>query len=473
MFYGREYELQQLKALLQKDTASLVVIRGRRRIGKSTLVEMFAESFGLFCEFQGLAPRAHLNDDDQRRNFSEQMGKIFKIPPLKLDHWTEAFSHLASHTRKGRVLIFLDEISWMAGTDGDFLGKLKIAWDTEFKKNPKLVLVLCGSVSSWIDNNILKDADFVGRVSLEINLQELSLKDCHQFWKDKKGRISSMEKAKILCAVGGVPKYLEEINFSESAEKNIQRLFFKQSGLLFNEFDKVFADIFSKRAARYKEIARILVSGKFSTLEIAKKMGLPQNGDITEYLTDLEKSDFLSRDYIWQFDGKKSRMSRYRIRDNYLRFYLKYVEPISEKIRSGLYETRGLESLKNWPVIFGLQFENLILNNLSAVLNHLGIDPNSVISASPYFQRKTKGNKGACQIDLLIHTRFSTLYLCEIKFRAKIAREVMDEVVKKMNLLKRPKGMSIRPVLIYEGEISDEVLESDFFDRIISFKDLL
>lgn len=472
MFYGRESELQQLKALLKKETASLVVMRGRRRIGKSTLVEKFAESFGLFCEFQGLAPRSGLKDDDQRRNFSEQMGKIFKIPPLQLDHWTEAFAHLASHTRKGRTLIFLDEISWMAGGDSDFLGKLKIAWDTEFKKNPRLVLVLCGSVSSWIDNNILRDADFVGRVSLEINLQELPLKDCHEFWRDKKGRISSMEKAKILCAVGGVPKYLEEVDFSASSEKNIQRLFFKKSGLLFNEFDKIFSDIFSQRAPRYKDIVEVLVSGKCSALEIAKKLGLPQNGDITEYLTDLEKSDFLSRDYTWQFDGKKSRISRYRIRDNYLRFYLKYVEPVREKINSGLYEPRGLESLKNWPLIFGFQFENLILNNLGVVLNYLEIDPNSVISASPYFQRKTR-NKGACQIDLLIHTKFSTLYLCEIKFRIRIGKEVINEMIQKINLLKRPKGMSIRPVLICEGEISDDILESGFFDRIISFKDLL
>lgn len=473
MFYGREQELQQLKELLKKETASLAVVRGRRRIGKSTLIQQFGGCFETFCEFQGLAPRPELKDVDQRKNFSEQMGKIFKIPPLTLNNWTEAFSHLASHTRRGRVLIFLDEISWMASRDRDFVGKLKIAWDTEFKKNQKLILVLCGSVSSWVDENILKDADFVGRVSLEMNLQELPLGDCQEFWKNRKDRVSSFEKAKILCAIGGVPKYLEEINPSEGAEKNIQRLFFKKSGLLFNEFDKIFSDIFCRRASKYREIVATLVSQKLSALEIADKLGAPQNGDITGYLDDLVKSDFLSRDYTWLFDGKRSRVSQYRLRDNYLRFYLKYVEPIREKIRLGLFELRGLDSLKNWSLIFGFQFENLILDNLNAVLNCLQVDPNSVISAAPYFQGKTKANKGACQIDLLIHTRFSTLYLCEIKFRTKIDSGVIDEVKQKMTLLKRPKGMSIRPVLIYEGELTQEISEADFFDHIVSFKDLL
>lgn len=473
MFIGRKRELDQLRSLVKKNTASLVVVRGRRRIGKSTLIEEFARTFDQFFEFQGLAERPELRDHDQRKNFSEQISKVLNIPPLTLNNWTEAFAHLASHTRKGPVLIFLDEISWMASRDPDFVGKLKIAWDTEFKKNHRLILVLCGSVSSWIDKNILSDADFVGRVSLEINLQELPLKDCHEFWRDKMGRISSFEQAKILCTVGGVPKYLEEINPAESAEKNIQRLFFQKNGLLFNEFDKIFSDIFSRRASKYKEIINVLVAQKLTALQIAKKLAVPQNGDISEYLTDLEKSDFLCRDFSWHFDGKRSRLSLYRIRDNYLRFYLKYVEPMKEKIRSGLYEFRGMDSLKNWPVIFGLQFENLIFNNLKPVLDCLQIDVNSVISAGPYWQKKTQANQGSCQIDLLIHAKFSTLYLCEIKFRTQIDSQVIKEVQQKVKLLKRPKGMSIRPVLIHEGQLSEAVTGSNFFDRIVSFTDII
>ncbi|OQY49589.1 MAG: hypothetical protein B6240_02995 [Desulfobacteraceae bacterium 4572_87] len=107
MFFGRNVELRKLHDLSDKKTASLVVVKGRRRIG-------------------------------------EQMKNIFDIPALPLENWSDAFSHLASHTRSGSVLILLDEISWMAGKSSDFAGKLKIAWDTKFKKNNRLILVLCG-----------------------------------------------------------------------------------------------------------------------------------------------------------------------------------------------------------------------------------------------------------------------------------------------------------------------------------------
>lgn len=163
-----------------------MVVSGRRRIGKSTLIQEFSKKFDFFCEIQGLAPRDSITDSDQRKNFSEQMKNIFDIPAVPLESWNDAFSHLSSRTRTGRTLILLDEISWMAGKDSDFPGKLKIAWDTRFKKNDHLILVLCGSASSWIDKNILKDTDFVGRISLEINLEELPLRDCNKFWQRKK-----------------------------------------------------------------------------------------------------------------------------------------------------------------------------------------------------------------------------------------------------------------------------------------------
>ncbi len=463
----------KLKELLNKKTASIIVVKGRRRIGKSSLIQEFGKKFDLFCEIQGVSPHSGLGDEDQRKNFSEQMKDIFDIPALPLENWNDAFSHLASHTRSGRILILLDEISWMGSSDKDFAGKLKIAWDTKFKKNDKLILVLCGSVSSWIDKNILNDTDFLGRVSLEIDLQELPLHDCNKFWFDKADLISSMEKLKILSVTGGVPKYLEEINIKKSAEENIKRLCFDKGGILFKEFDKIFNDIFNKRAKIYKEIVKNLAKQNFSTKELAIVTGRPPNGDISEYLFDLESSGFIKRYYLYRFDGKRSRISKYRIKDNYLRFYLRYIEPVKDKVQSGLYDFTGIENLRNWNIIMGFQFENLVLHNLPKVIQLIGIDANSIISASPFFQNPTRVNKGACQIDLLIMTKFSTLYLCEIKFRKKITRDVIDEVRGKILLLKRPKYTSVRPVLIYEGLLDDSLNQSDFFDKTIHFEKLL
>ena len=248
---------------------------------------------------------------------------------------------------------------------------------------------------------------------------------------------------------------------------------FDASGILFNEFDIIFRDIFDNRAKHYKEIIRTIVHKNLSASGIAAATGRPVNRDLSQYLNDLVVSGFLQRDYVYKFEGKKSRLSKYRIKDNYLRFYLRYIEPIKDKIEQGLFQFKAIEQLAGWESIMGLQFENLVLNNLPIIVNKIGIDYNSIISASPYFQNATKSNIGACQIDLLIQAKFGTLYLCEIKFKKNIDKQVIKDISKKIDLLKRPKNTSIRPVLIYEGKITDALLYDDFFDKIICFGDLL
>lgn len=166
-------------------------------------------------------------------------------------------------------------------------------------------------------------------------------------------------------------------------------------------------------------------------------------------------------------------MSKLRLCDNYLRFYHKYIEPEKDKIQKGLYALKSLESLPNWSIVMGFQFENLVLNNLAYLMPKLNIEANTIVSASPYFQNAAKRNKGACQIDLLIETTFSGLYVCEIKFRKKIGTSVIKEVQRKIDVLKKPKNISIRPILIYSGELSETIEESGVFDKIISFDDLL
>ncbi|OQY49588.1 MAG: hypothetical protein B6240_02990, partial [Desulfobacteraceae bacterium 4572_87] len=256
----------------------------------------------------------------------------------------------------------------------------------------------------------------------------MPLKDCNKFWQEKTDLISSMEKLKLLSVTGGVPKYLEEINIQKSAEENIKNMCFDEGGILFREFDIIFNDIFDKRAGMYKEIVKVLARGNRSAREIAELTGRPQNRDTSEYLKDLEVSGFIRRDFAYRFDGKRSKLSKYRIKDNYLRFYLRYIDPIKDKIRQGLFRYTGIENLRNWGGIMGLQFENLVLQNLHSIIQHIGIDYNSIISASPYFQNATRANKGACQIDLLIQTKFNTLYLCEIKFSNKIGRSIINEI---------------------------------------------
>ncbi len=467
--FGREKELEKLNQLKEKQKASFVVMMGRRRIGKSTLVKCFAEPYNRKFLFEGLPPHSKQTNIHQLEYFAKKLSEQSGIPGLAFNDWSDAFAALAKIVSKGQTVVLLDEISWMGNHDPDFSGKLKIAWDNFFSQNDKLIFIICGSVSSWIHNNILNSAHFLGRVSLQMNLKELPLSSIANF--TGKTKVQAIEMIRYLCIVGSIPKYLEEIRYGSTADEEIQRLCFTEEGFLFNEFDKIFKDIFFKRSDTFKKIVSTLLKTKLSATEIAHALGQQMSGELSEDLNILVLSGFLARDYVYNADGKKSKKNTYRIKDNYLRFYLKYIGPSSEKIKMS-------EEFSGWDIvrkkidsIFGLQFENLVLNHLAEVVKGLGISFSQIKTASPYYQNKTKKNHGACQIDLLIQCENDIWYLCEIKFRRKITSDIIDEIKNKMEIVDRPKKVLLRTALIYYGEIDEDTLA--FFDKSLAFKNLL
>lgn len=468
-FIGRKKELELLKGLLKKKSASLVVIRGRRRIGKSRLAEEFASSFSKSYILSGIPPESGVTAETQRREFLRQLQE-YRLPIYRSDDWGNLFYDLAQECKKGRILVVLDEITWMGSKDSTFLPKLKTAWDRYFKQNPQFVMILSGSNSAWISKNIISSTGFFGRVSLRLLLEELTLPECNAFWGDWSGTVSSYEKFKVLSVTGGVPRYLEELRPDLSAEANIQRLCFNSEGLLFREFDQIFHDLFQKQGPFYKQIVEILIDSPLSNAELAIKLDRSRGGDLSKALEELTQSGFLSRDYTWSLtSGKRLESSRYRIKDNYLRFYLKYILPHKEQI-----ESIQLQRLpKGWLSIMGMQFENLVLNNGSLVCKILGLSPEDLLIANTYFQ-KAKARQRGCQIDYLIQTRFRFLYACEVKFRQDpIGTEVIEEVEEKLNRLKLPRGFSCRPVLIHVNEVSEEVVDRGYFAHIIDLSELL
>ncbi len=174
VFIGRETELSNLKGLLKKNSASLVVIKGRRRIGKSRLIEEFGKNQNIAL-LAGIPPTPQTTIASQIAEFTRQMIRIFGLPPLKFEDWEDVFWFLADRVKKERIILVFDEISWIGSKDPDFLGKLKTACDIHFKQNDKLILILCGSISAWIERNILRSTGFMGRISRTFTLDELTL----------------------------------------------------------------------------------------------------------------------------------------------------------------------------------------------------------------------------------------------------------------------------------------------------------
>jgi len=469
-FVGRQVELEELKRQAAKKIASLIVVKGRRRIGKSRLIEEFCKDYRYYI-FTGLVPNNKTTKQTQLDEFAHQLGTAFDLPGIKADNWNTLFLFLARQTKAGRLVIVLDEISWIGSKDPDFLGKLKNAWDLYFKKNPKLILILCGSASAWIEKNILANTGFMGRVSYTISLDELSLSDCNNFWDGKGSHFSAYDKFKILSVTGGVPRYLEEIQTQYSAEENIHNLRFKRGGLLANEFKQIFSDLFGKRSQKYKQIIKALVQGDLEYGEICKRLGVGKSGLISEYLNDLVLSGFISRDHTW--DPKTGidapLLFKYRLKDNYLRFYLRYIENKLPEIERNVYKLRSFPSLPGWLSIMGLQFENLVLNNRQFIHQSLRLFPDDILTENPFFQHKTT-RQDACQVDYMIQTRTNVLYICEIKFtRGVVGKEIIREMKDKISRLSVPKGMSCCPVLIHVNGVHDSVIDNDYFTEIVDF----
>ncbi|MBF0315674.1 MAG: ATP-binding protein [Oligoflexia bacterium] len=475
MFIGRRKELEQLNQLKTKKMASLVCITGRRRIGKSCLIQEFSKKFKSFIEIQGLSPGETLSSKDQLIHFATKLSLRFNTRQEYFENWTMAFNQLAKLTQKGEHLIFLDEISWMAQKDPTFSSCLKEAWDTQIKKNPKVILVLCGSVSAWIEENILKNSSFEGRISLQMNLQEFSLNEINEFFNTNKTRLSSREKILILSATGGVAKYLEEVLAGTDPLKDLLFLCFNPNGFLFNEFEKIFTEVFERKSKTLEKVIRQLVEKNLSPSELAHTLKIDPNSDFSNYLHILTMAGLLSRDYYYHADGTQSKLSRLRLRDNYLRFYIKYIEPLRDKVINKAQTVKSVEDLKNISGLMGLQFENIILANRDLVHEHLKIDSASINSSSPHLQKKNSKNKHGCQVDLLIHTNMDVFYLCEMKCKKVITAEVIKEVEQKIVALSLPKRSVARPVLIYAGELSENHQEQlvEYFYKMISFEDLL
>lgn len=472
-FIGRKRELNLLNDLLLKKTASISVVRGRRRIGKSRLIEEFGQGKNLHM-FTGIPPTPHTTIQSEINEFTRQMKRLFHLPNVQFNDWGDVFWFLGDFTKEGRIILVLDEISWIGSKDPDFLGKLKNAWDLKFKKNDQMIMIFCGSVSAWIEKNILQSTGFMGRISQTITLDELPLVDCNTFWNNQQDNVSNYEKFKILSVTGGIPRYLEEIRFDISAEENIRRMCFNKEGFLFKEFDQIFSNTFLSKSEIYKKIIAALVDQPLDASTLAKMIDAPLNNVFMEYLEELTLAGFLARDYTWNLHkNKKAKLSHYRLKDNYIRFYLKNILPNQNKIENDLFENRSISTLPGWSSIMGLQFENLVLNNRKRIWELLSIFPEDIIWNNPFFQRTTKKQPG-CQIDYLIQTKFGGLYICEIKYSVNpIESKIILEMNQKIKNLKRPKGISCRPVLIHVNGVQESVVEQDYFSKIIDFGEVI
>ena len=402
-FIGRKEYLDDMESLWRKKASSIIACRGRRRIGKSTLFREFARrTADMYVELEGLPPDKNMTNRMQLDNFVSALSSQTGCPQDPVPDWLHAFQRLEQQIDDTkRTVVLLDEISWMGGYDASFPGVLRTAWETFLHRHDRLVFVVCGSVSAWIKENILGNTGFTGRFSRDYVLPELSLAECAEFWGDAKSRVSSREIVDVLSVTGGVPRYLEEVDPGLDADENVRRMCFMPAGELYKDFDAIFDPMFGVDVELKKRILLELVGSPLSAAELERIFELDRNGRVTKSLKALKEGGFVTDDpRLNPETGEQARTARFRLRDNYTRFYLKYVAPRKMQIEMGSYRFASIAALTDWNVVMGLQFENLVVNNAMTLLPFLHIGNAVVESAAPYRNTRRGADAGnGCQID--------------------------------------------------------------------------
>jgi len=473
-FIGRKYELQRLNDVFKMGQACVTTITGRRRIGKSRLIQEFSQG-KRFLSFTGLAPIEGITAQSQRDAFAMQLADFMKTQPKTYTDWTAAFNDLASHLTKEPTVILLDEISWMASDDHTFVPKLKNLWDLKLQQKSNLMLVFCGSVSTWIEKNIIRSTAFFGRITLHLDLEPLSIAESALFLRTMGFKASLYDICTILAIMGGVPWYLEKISRQYTTSQNIKNLCFEPRGLLVKEFDSIFHDLFNGHGSTYKRIVYLLADGMKDSDEIKQALDLADVAMLETCMHDLVTAGFVSKHAPWSFTtGKaKEKESLYRLCDNYLRFYIKYIEPRMSTINQKKYRELSVQSLPGWDAMMGFQLETLLLNNRPTLLKALGLDATEIIADNPYIQRGAHGERG-CQIDYLIQTRTKTLFVCEFKFvRRELGMGIIRSMREKIKSFSVPHGYGIVPVLFHFEGVTPELDLDPYFYRMIDITKFL
>lgn len=470
MFAGRKQEIKQLLSSFNSNKGTLNVIRGRRRIGKTRLIrELPSAGRNITLRYlTSTPPSIKVSDADERKQYAEQVKDQFSLnymPPHTT--WRELFSFIGDLCATKRTILAIDEVNWLATKSPAFMSTFFELWENQFTRKKNFMIILSGSLSSWIEENILMNKGFVGRVSVTITLKELSLNELPDFFGSRIRTTPTIDLIKMLSAVGAVPRYLEELNLAQTAETNLSQLAFEPSGFLYDEFEKMFYDLFSKENKFYRNILETISQSpqRLSARELAAKMGLTYSGRYTSAISVLEAVGFIKRQHTWDIarkqQGKKYTLS---ISDNYTAFYFRAIAPAKTPGRIQAKTPANLASL------LGLQFENLVHNNILFILEQLHIKPTDVVFAAPFLQTATTRRQG-CQIDLLIQAR-NRVYVCECKLHtSEIPYAIIAEVEAKIARLPNTKGISFHPVLIHGHLVAESVIETDYFDAIINLGD--
>lgn len=406
---GRRAETRRLQELCDSPRPEFAVIYGRRRVGKTYLVrEFFGNSFAFYTS--GIAGG---KSKEQLWSFGESLREAGASGEVR--NWPEAFAALRQLLERedvrrdrasGKRVVFIDELPWLDTQKSGFRAALERFWNMWGSAQADLLLIVCGSATSWIVEHLFEDrGGFHNRVTARIRLEPFSLRECEELLRINGVELTRRQVIEAYMVFGGIPYYLNLMSRRFELVQNIDLLCFAESGELTNEFDELYRSLF-RSADKHIAVVRALASrmAGLSRGEIAQAANCSPNGALTKALKELESCGFVRR---YRDVTKKKRDAIFQLVDPFTLFYLRFMEDSTdETFWADSYQSGAVRA---WE---GYAFELVCLLHVRQIRAGLGI---SGVAYSAGAWRSTDSDPGA-QIDLVIDRADGIVNLCEMKF---------------------------------------------------------
>ena len=409
MIIGRENELKRIRKSLTSEYSEFIAVYGRRRVGKTFLIKEALDYNFAFCH-SGVAKG---DKALQLREFSNSLELHGMKSRRKLKSWSDAFFALELGLERlptGKKVVFLDELPWMDTARSDFVGALEHFWNGWCSLRKDIVLIVCGSATSWIVGKILKDhGGLHNRLTDQIHLQPFTLRECERMAYAKGLPLSRQQVLDGYMVLGGVPYYWDKLEKAESIDQNVDRLFFGPDSPLGDEFDQLYASLF-KNPAAHIAVVTALGSKKMGMTreELLRETGLDDGGAFSKVLDELEVCGFI-RSYT--LPRAKTRGATYQLIDNFTLFYFKFMAHGANRLAGGWLSKVSSQERRAWN---GLAFKLVGLEHSDCIKRALGIGG---IQTEEHTWRRIGGADGErAQIDLLIRRADRAVNICEMKY---------------------------------------------------------
>ena len=428
---GRTKECDRLEACMESDNAQLIIVYGRRRVGKTFLInEFFSNKFTF-----KLTGTYGQDKTVQLQNFIIELNrkthKKYKAP----SDWYQAFElmreYLESLDDDKKQVVFFDEMPWLDNQKSEFMPAFEWFWNDWLSTRHNLVFIVCGSATSWMDEKIANNkGGLFNRHTCRLFLKPFKLFEAEEFLKKKRINWSQYDIARCYMIMGGIPYYLSLLDNRLSLAQNIDKLFFRDDGELWDEFDHLYKTLFSNSDV-YIRVVEALNTKKsgLTRNEIIHETGLPTNGHLSKVLNNLILSGFVR---AYEQYNKKKKDTVYQLADYYTAFYLRFIKNHHGKDEHFWSNSGENSSIKAWE---GLTFEQVCKDHVPQIKRKLGISGVLTEVSTWSVKSDDKTGKTGAQIDMLIDRKDLVVDLCEIKFSVKEYEITKDYDLKLRNKL--------------------------------------